>query len=80
MTAKPKILREYENLPADAQKEVAGLISQMNKFFSKWKAPVRNGKTIAKPQAASIKKWAGKIDGAGFSGRDHDEILYGDKR
>jgi hypothetical protein len=77
MTAKPKILREFENLPADAQKEVPGLLSHMNKFFSKWKAPVRSSKTIAKAQAASIKKWAGKITGDGFTGRDHDKILYG---
>ena len=42
MATKPKILREFEKLPADAQREIAELISLMNKFFAKWKAPVRN--------------------------------------
>jgi hypothetical protein len=34
-------------------------------------------KMTAQGQAASIKKWAGKIKSSGFSGRDHDKILYG---
>lgn len=32
---------------------------------------------LAKKQTAAIKKWAGANLGAGFSGRNHDEILYG---
>jgi len=79
MAAKPMILREYEKLPADAQREVVRFVQQLRKSCSKTKRADRNGKGNAKSQTASIKKWAGKISGNGFTGRDHDNILYGDK-
>lgn len=78
MAAKPMILREYEKLPADAQREVIRFVQQLRKSCSTKRAD-RNGKWNAKSQTASIKKWAGKISGDGFTGRDHDKILYGDK-
>jgi hypothetical protein len=33
---------------------------------------------LAKKQITAIKKWAGRNLEAGFAGRDHDKILYGD--
>jgi hypothetical protein len=79
MAAKPMILRKYEKLPVDAQREVVRLVEQLRKSCSKTKRADRNSKRNAKSQTASIKKWAGKISGGGFTGRDHDQILYGDK-
>jgi hypothetical protein len=79
MAAKPMILREYEKLPVDAQREVVRFVAQLSQSCSKTKRAARNGKMDAKSQTASIKKWAGKITGGGFSGRNHDKILYGDK-
>lgn len=80
MGAKPMILRAFEKLPADAQREVVRFVEQLRNSCSKTKRTDRNGNSDAKSQTASIKKWAGKISGGGFSGRDHDKILYGDKR
>ena len=79
MAAKPMILREYEKLPVDAQREVVRFVERLRKSCSMTKRPALNGKMDAKSQASSIKKWVGKISGNGFSGRDHDKILYGDR-
>ncbi len=79
MAAKPMILRKYEKFPVDAQREVVRFVEQLRKSCSKIKRADRNGKRDAKSQTASIKKWAGKITAVGFTGRDHDQILYGDK-
>ena len=80
MAAKPMILREYEKLPADAQREVVRLVVHLRKSCSKVKRPAHNGKMDAKSQTVAIKKWAGKISCEGFTGRDHDKVLYGDER
>jgi len=78
MATKPMIWREFENLPKDAQIEIERIICQMSKTLPKASSSLHKTTAVAKAQAASIKKWAGKIDGAGFGGRDHDKILYGD--
>jgi hypothetical protein len=44
------------------------------------KHPSRSGKTLATKQAAAIKKWAGAQLGPGFSGREHDAVLYERRR
>lgn len=80
MAAKPTILRELSNLPDEALKEVASFISRLKKCREKTHAPKHNGKALAGKQATAIKKWAGRNLGSGYTGRDHDAILYGDKR
>ena len=35
---------------------------------------------IARKQISAIKKWEGKGRGKGFSGREHDRVLYGGVR
>ncbi|MSP39736.1 MAG: hypothetical protein EXR70_14710 [Deltaproteobacteria bacterium] len=80
MAIKPMILREYEKLPLHARREVVRFVEQLRKSCSKAKPPAHNGKMHAKSQIAAIKKWAGKISCEGFTGRDHDKILYGDER
>jgi hypothetical protein len=76
MAAKPMILQEYEKLPASAQREVERFVRQLKKT-SVMSMRGKRIKTDAKRQAASIRKWAGKVRGNGFIGRDHDKILYG---
>ena len=79
MAAKPKILQELEGLPEDALKEVEEFISFLKKYGNRQSVD-RNGKMLAKKQLSAIKKWAGKNLGAGFAGREHDAILYGEIR
>jgi hypothetical protein len=79
MAAKQMILRELEKLPIDALKEVERFVDQLKRSQRKRQTSARNGRMLAKKQRAAIKKWAGRNLGAGFTGRDHDEILYGDK-
>ncbi len=39
--------------------------------------PTVEEKALAQKQLAAIKQWAGTNLGSGFTGRDHDTILYG---
>jgi len=78
MAAKPMILRELDDLPAEALEEVAKLIARLKKCRDKTRSPNRNGKLLAKRQRKEIKRWAGKKLAVGFTGRDHDIILYGE--
>ncbi|MDP9128850.1 MAG: hypothetical protein M3N35_00525 [Candidatus Binatota bacterium] len=77
MAAKPRLLRELNNLPEDALKEVANFITHLKKCRERKQSPKRNGKSLASRQAVAIKKWAGRNLGNGYSGRDHDAVLYG---
>ena len=79
MAAKPMILRELEKLPANDLKEVERFVGRLKKSQGKRQALARNGKVLARRQIAAIKKWAGRNLGLGFTGRDHDRILYGEK-
>ena len=78
MAAKPMILRELEKLSRDDLREVERFVGHLKKSQGKRQALARNGKVLAKKQVAAIKKWAGRNLGRGFTGRDHDRILYGD--
>jgi hypothetical protein len=80
MAAKPSLLRELDQLPDAALKEVASFISRLKKCQDKKLSPKHNGKALAGRQTVAIKKWAGRNLGDGYAGRDHDAILYGDKR
>ena len=75
VAGRPKILRELDELPEDALKEVEEFIIFLKHRESR-QAVDRNGKVLAKKQLSAIKKWAGKNLGAGFAGREHDAILY----
>lgn len=41
------------------------------------KRPSSSEREIARKQMSAIKKWEGKGRGQGFSGREHDRVLYG---
>jgi hypothetical protein len=80
MARKPEeILRAIEGLPQDSLKEVEAFIDTLKKYKSKRPAAGRNGNLLAKRQLSAIKKWAGRSLKAGFSGREHDAVLYRDK-
>lgn len=76
MAAKPMILRELEKMPANDRKEVEKFVGQLRKSQERRRTLARNGKVLARKQIAAIKKWAGRDLGRGFTGRDHDRILY----
>ena len=75
MAGKPEIVRALEGLPQDSLKEV-------KKFIDSLKNPTvrhasgRNVELVAKKQISAIKKWAGRTLTDGFSGREHDAVLY----
>jgi hypothetical protein len=77
MAGRQKILRELEGLPEDVLKEVEEFIISLKRNKRKRQPSFRNGKMMAKRQFAAIKKWAGKDLGRGFSGKEHDSVLYG---
>jgi hypothetical protein len=76
MAGKTEILRALEGLPKDALIEVKEFITSLKKCRGKRRAADRNEDTLAKKQLSVIKKWAGTRLEAGFSGRDHDTVLY----
>lgn len=76
MTTQRDILKAVEGLPQALLEQVKDFIARLKKKKGLQKAPL-SGKALAKKQVAAIKKWAGTNLGQGFSGRDHDEVLYG---
>ena len=76
MAGKPEILRALEGLPEESLNEVKEFIDSLKKQNGKAHATRRSGVSLARKQVFAIKKWAGKTLKAGFSGREHDAILY----
>jgi hypothetical protein len=77
MARKPEeILRALEELPPESLKEVKAFIDSLKERNGKSRAVGRNGSLLAKKQLSAIKKWAGTTLQAGFSGREHDAVLY----
>jgi len=76
MAAKPEIIRALQGLPQDSLKEVKAFIDSLKKRNGKRLATGRNGDALAKRQLSAIKKWAGRTLRGGFSGREHDVVLY----
>jgi hypothetical protein len=73
---KSEILRALEGLPQTSLREVEEFINVLKKNKGKTQATDRNGKVLAKKQLSAIKKWAGSTLKEGFSGREHDTVLY----
>lgn len=76
MAGKPEILRALEGLPQDSLREVKAFIDSLKKQNGKRHAAGRNGELLARKQLSAIKKWAGRMLKEGFSGREHDAVLY----
>ena len=78
MTTEREILRALEGLPPAVVRQVKDFIVFLKEQHASQHAP-RSRKILATKQAAAIKKWAGANLGPGFSGQEHDAVLYGGK-
>jgi hypothetical protein len=76
MKGKPEITRALEGLPPDSLKKVKKFIDSLKKSNGKRPATGRNLESVAQKQISAIKKWAGRRLTDGFSGREHDAVLY----
>ena len=76
MATEREILQALAGLPPTAISQVKDFIVFLKEQHVAKHAP-RSGKTVATKQAAAIKKWAGAQLGPGFSGQEHDAVLYG---
>ena len=76
MAGKPEILRALQGLPQDSLEEVKDFIDSLKKKNGKRRATGRNVELVAQKQISAIKKWAGSTLKEGFSGREHDAVLY----
>ena len=76
MPEKQEILRALETLPEESLKDVKDFINSLKKHNGKRSASGHDEKLVAKKQVSAIKKWTGATLEAGFSGREHDAILY----
>jgi hypothetical protein len=76
MAGKAEIFRALEDLPQKSLKQVKAFIDSLKEHNEEGRATRRNGTMLAKKQISAIKKWAGTPLKAGFSGREHDAVLY----
>ena len=76
MAGKAEIFRALEDLPQKSLKQVKAFIDSQKEHHGEGRATERNGTMLAKKQIAAIKKWAGTPLKSGFSGREHDSVLY----
>lgn len=76
MPGKSEILRALETLPEESLRDVTEFIKSLKRQNGKKRTTSRNDKLLAKKQTSAIKRWAGATLGPGFSGREHDAILY----
>jgi hypothetical protein len=79
MTTQRDILQALQGLPPEALEQVKDFILFLKESKAQGRHPPA-GEELAKKQVAAIKKWAGRNLGPGFSGREHDPILYGGGR
>jgi hypothetical protein len=79
MTTQRDILRALQGLPPEALEQVTDFILFLKEAKGRRCYPVAE-EELAQRQVAAIKKWAGENLGPGFSGKEHDAILYGGDR
>jgi hypothetical protein len=79
MSGKQEIIRALDNLAPDSLDQVKVFLDTLKKTKKNGQRISGNPAIVAKKQCAAIKKWAGKKLPSGFSGRDHDRVLYGAK-
>jgi hypothetical protein len=79
MTTQRDILQALQGLPSEVLEQVKDFILLLKESKGQGRHPPA-GEELARTQVAAIKKWAGMNLGPGFSGREHDTILYGGGR
>jgi hypothetical protein len=75
MTTERDILQALEGLPTSVLEQVKDFIIFLKETKGSQR-PLLKEKALAKKQRETIKKWAGTKLRPGFSGREHDAILY----
>lgn len=76
MATEREMLRALEGLSPIALERVKELALAL-KAEQGSKRSSFSEREIARKQTLAIRKWEGKGKGEGFSGREHDQILYG---
>jgi hypothetical protein len=75
MTTRRDILQALQGLPPEALEQVKDFILFLKESKAQGRHPPA-GEDLATKQVAAIKRWAGKDLEPGFSGKEHDAILY----
>ena len=70
-----RILQALEDLPPAAVEQVKDFIAFLRTRKGMLR-PLEVEKEVARKQTLAIKKWTGANLGQGFSGREHDAVLY----
>jgi hypothetical protein len=78
MSTEREILQALAELPPAVVTQVKDFIVFLKERHAAKSLP-QSRKQLARKQATAIKRWAGTDLGPGFSGREHDAILYGGK-
>ena len=71
-------LKELKRRALEENRSLASLLREIVDDYLGMPLSAEAEKTLVASQKRAIRKWAGTGLGEGFSGRDHDEILYGD--
>jgi hypothetical protein len=71
-------LKELKRRALEENRSLASLLREIVDDFLGLLPSAEAERNLVASQKHAIRKWAGTGLGEGFSGRDHDEILYGD--
>lgn len=70
-------LKELKRRALEENRSLASLIRGIIDRYLGLEREGRDKRDLAARQKRAARKWAGTSLGKGFSGRDHDEVLYG---
>jgi hypothetical protein len=76
----PNRLRELKRRALEQDRSLASLIRQIVDDYLHPKSSSAADELKTEEQRKAITEWAGTSLGDGFSGREHDEVLYGDSQ
>ncbi len=69
-------LRELKRRAVEQDRSLASLLREIIDDYLGRDTGEEAGRKRSEVQRRSVKAWAGSSLGTGFSGRDHDEVLY----
>ena len=70
-------LRRLKQRAVDQDRSLASLLRDIIDAYLRFGLEEGGEERVAEEQRARIRDWSGTPLGEGFSGRDHDEVLYG---
>lgn len=74
----PLKLKELKRRALEENRSLASLLREIIDDYLGIPLSAEAEEKLAERQKRAIRKWAGTGRGEGFSGEDHDRILYGD--